>query len=293
MNSRSIATQILCIILFSLLGIASASKIDDLQANIDDLRANIYDWGDAWHSRNIDSYMSFYSSAFGSKGLDWEGWRQRKTKHFQKIDDMRLEIFDLSVFIEGNHATARFVLQYQDSKFSDVGEKTLTLVNEGDKWLIISEKWGPFKTPVRTSKGWMATSNSQGLAIEARAVDKGERSHEIKASSSNKIIVKSIKYKIEKDREKVFIALNNFTTPKIFSLKGDKPRIVIDIKNVSSWSGHYRTPVNGNLIKQIRTFLHHDTEKLRIVLDINSSENYSINQIYDQTENIYCIEVIE
>ena len=120
---------------------------------------------------------------------------------------------------------------------------------------------------------------------------KDERSNEIKASSSNKIIVKSIKYKIEKDLEKVFIALNNFTTPKIFSLKGDKPRIVIDIKNVSSWSGHYRTPVNGNLIKQIRTFLHHDTEKLRIVLDINSSENYSINQIYEQTENIYCIEV--
>jgi len=271
-------------VFFSLVGIASASKIDDV-------RANVYDWGQSWQSQDINSYMSFYSPAFRSKGLDYQGWRQRKTKHFRKTDDMRLEISDLSVFIEGRHATARFVLRYQDSKFSDVGEQTLTIVKEGDKWLIISEKWRPFKTPVRTSKGWMATSNSQGLAIEARAVDKDERSHEIKASSSNKIIVKSIKYKIEKDLEKVFIALNNFTTPKIFSLKGDKPRIVIDIKNVSSWSGHYRTPVNGNLIKQIRTFLHHDTEKLRIVLDINSSENYSINQIYEQTENIYCIEV--
>jgi ketosteroid isomerase-like protein len=193
MNSRSIATLILFTILFSLAGIVSASKIDDL-------RANIYAWGDAWHSRNIDSYMSFYSLAFRSKGLDWQGWRQRKMKQFQKIDDMRLEISDLSVFIEGRHATARFVLQYQDSKFSDVGEKTLALVKESDKWLITEEKWKPFKKPVRISEGRMATSNSQGLGVEARTVDKGERSHEIKASSSNKIIVKSIKYKILKFR---------------------------------------------------------------------------------------------
>jgi hypothetical protein len=108
---------------------------------------------------------------------------------------------------------------------------------------------------------------------------------------SNKIVVKRIKYKIEKDHEKVFIALNKFTTPRILTLEGDKPRIVIDIKNVSFWSGQYRTPVKGNLIKQIRTYLHRDIEKLRIVLDIKPSENYLINQIYYHTENLYCIEV--
>jgi ketosteroid isomerase-like protein len=179
--------------LFCLAGIASAGKIDDV-------RANVYAWGMSWQSQDINSYISFYSPVFRSKGLDYQGWQQRKTKHFRKINDIRLEISDLWVFIEGRHATAKFVLRYQDSKYSDVGEKTLTIAKEGDK-----------------------------------------------------------------------------------------PRIVIDIKNVSSWSGHYRTPVNGNLIKQIRTYLHRDTEKLRIVLDINSSENYSINHY--QTEYIYCIEV--
>jgi len=281
----SMATIILCMVLFSLAGIASASKIDDL-------RANIYAWGDAWQSRNIDSYMSFYISTFRSKGLDWQGWRQRKIRHFQKTDDMRLEISDLWVFIEGRHATARFVLRYQDSKFSDVGEKTLTIVKEGDKWLIVSEKWRPLKIPVRTTKGRMATPiKSKGLVIETQAVDKAGQSHDIKDSQSNKTIVKNIKYKIENDREKVFITLNNFSTPEILTLEGDKPRIVIDIKNVSSWSKHYRTPINGNLIKQIRTYLHRDTGKLRIVLDLNPSENYFINHIYYETENVYCIEV--
>lgn len=284
MNTRSIATQILCVVLFSLAGIASASKIDDV-------RANVYAWGKSWQNQDINSYMSFYSPSFRSKGLDYQGWGQRKAKLFRKTDDIRLEISDLWVFIEGRHATANFVLRYRNSKFSDVGEKTLTLVNEGVKWLIVSEKWQPLTTPVRTTRERAATSNSQGLDIEAQTVDKTGRSHEIKASSSNKIIVKSIKYKIEKDQEKVFIVFNKFSTPKILTLDGDKPRIVIDIKNVPFWSGQYRTPVNGNLIKQIRTYLHRDIEKLRIVLDINPSEKYLINQINYQTENIYCIEV--
>lgn len=161
------------------------------------------------------------------------------------------------------------------------------LVEESTKWLIASEKWRSFKIPTR------ATLNSQDHGIEARAIDKTEQNHEIEAASLNKIIVKSIKCEIGKDYEKVFIALNNFSTPKILTIKGNNPRIVIDFKNVSSWGGQYRTPINENFIKQIRTHLHRDIEKLRIVLDMNSSENYFINQTYNQKENIYCIEVIK
>jgi hypothetical protein len=171
------------------------------------------------------------------------------------------------------------------------GIKIQSFRMSGDKWLIVSEKWRPLKIPARTTKSQMATSNSQGLGTEAHAVDMTEQSREIKALSSNKIIVKSIKYKKERDHEKVFIALNKFSAPKILTLEGNKPRIVIDIQNVSFWSGQYRTPVNGKLIKQIRTYLHRDIEKLRVVLDLNPSENYLINQINYQTENIYCIEV--
>ena len=167
------------------------------------------------------------------------------------------------------------------------------LVEESSKWLIASEEWRSSKIPERTINGGEATSNSQGHDIEAQAVDKTEQNHEIEASSLNKILVKSIKCEIEKDHEKVFIALNNFSTPKILIIKGDNPRIVIDIKNVSSWGGQYKTPINGNFIKQVRTHLHRDIEKLRIVLDMNPSENYSINKIYYRKENIFYIEVIK
>ena len=104
-------------------------------------------------------------------------------------------------------------------------------------------------------------------------------------------LLKASTLKKIKDRENVFIASNTFFVPKILTFEGDKPRIVIDIKPVSSWSRPYRTPVKGNMIRQIRTLLDPGTKNLRIVLDLNPSENYFINQIYYEKKNIYCIEV--
>ena len=109
--------------------------------------------------------------------------------------------------------------------------------------------------------------------------------------AEKKTIIKSIKFKIEKDHEEVLIALNNFSIPEVQSLEGDKPRIVIDINNVASWKGHYKIPINGNFIKQIRTYLHRDTGKLRIVLDLKYSDDYIIDQTYYRKTNIYSITV--
>lgn len=284
MNSRSIATQILCMVLLSLAGIASASKINDV-------RSNVYDWCKSWQSRDISRYMSFYGPNFRSEGLDYQSWMQKKAKIFKMSGYIQVEISDLWVFIEGNHATARFVQRYQGPEISDVGEKTLSMVNSNGNWEIVSEEWKPLLIPTRTIRDLAAFSSPQELVSMVQEADKVVQTRNIKTLPPNKVTVKSIKVKTEKEREKVFIALNNFSTPEILTLEGDRPRVVIDIKNVSSWSGKYKTPVNGNLIKQIRTHLHRDTEKLRIVLDLNPSENYIINQIYYQTENIYCIEV--
>jgi hypothetical protein len=89
------------------------------------------------------------------------------------------------------------------------------------------------------------------------------------------VVVGDIQFAIEKNAtEKVFFALNRFCNPEIFPLEGNNPRIVIDIKKVSSWNGRARIPVNGLLIKQVRTYFHLDQNKLRIVLDLNFSMDY-------------------
>jgi hypothetical protein len=202
-----------------------------------------------------------------------------------------LEIVDLGVFIEGEYATARFVQRYHGSKFSDVGEKTLTMANLNGKWKIVSETWKPLVMSARITKETAPRSTPKELSSVSPPTDKARQDHEIKAILPNSIVIKSIKFEPKKDRENVFIASNTFFIPKILTFEGDKPKIVIDIEPVSSWSGPYRTPTKGHLIRQIRTHLHLDKKKLRIVLDLNPSENYFINQVYYEKKHIYRIEV--
>jgi len=281
---RATANLIICMVLLGPVKVASAG-------NIDDIRSIVYAWADAWQNRDIKHYMSFYSPAFRSKGLDFNGWLQKKTEFFKRPGHIRVGISDLWVFVEGKNATARFVQRYQGPKVSDVGEKTLLLVNSKDKWSIVSEEWKPLAMSSRTTKALVAPLNRQKFTADNRPSDTAGRERDINTEPSNKTIVKSIKFKIEKDHEEVLIALNNFSIPEVQSLEGDKPRIVIDINNVASWKGHYKIPINGNLIKQIRTYLHRDTEKLRIVLDLKYSDDYFIDQTYYRKTNIYSITV--
>ena len=281
---KAIAILIMNMVLFGLAGIAPASDIEDV-------RARVYAWSNAWQNRNINRYMYFYSSTFRSKGLNYKGWMEEKARHFQKSGEIRIGISDLWVFIEGKYATARFLQRYKDTKYSDVGEKTLILINTSGQWKIVSEEWKPWKSPVRTAGGQGADTNLRRSDTGVQTVDKKGRSHKIKALSPTKIIVKSIKFNIEKDREKVFVALNNYSIPKVLTLNGGMPRVVVDVKNVSSWKGLSIIPVNGKLIKQIRTHFHHDAKKLRIVLDLKKSEDNIINKSFNKAENTFCVEV--
>ena len=108
-----------------------------------------------------------------------------------------------------------------------------------------------------------------------------------------KTTVKRIHFEIGKESEKVMVHLGNYSPPEVFNLDGKNPRIVVDIGNVSSWGGKHRIPVDGRLIKRIRTYLHPKSEKLRIVIDLNfiPSEGSSIVKVYDASKNIYWIAI--
>lgn len=269
--------------LSSMTNVASAS-------NIDEVRATVYAWVDTWQSRNFIRYMSYYSPTFQSKELDYQRWLEKKAQHFSETQDINVKIFDLWVLIEGKIATAKFVQRYRDAKFMDLGEKTLILANVRNKWLIISEEWSSLEMSDQTTWNKKTFQKSKLFDTKPNTVDKS-LGNTLKTLSPKKIVVKNIQYKSEKGRDKVFVSLNTFATPQVLTLAGDTPRVVVDIKHVSFWKGPYKTPVKGKLIKQIRTYFHHDTEKLRIVLDLKPSQNYIIDQTFDRNENRYSIEV--
>jgi hypothetical protein len=259
--------------------------------NIDTIRSVVYAWADAWQNKNIQRYVSFYSPKFRSKGLGFNGWLEKKTELFQRPGPIRVQLSDLWVFIEGKNATARFVQRYQDPNLSDVGEKTLGLVYSKDQWKIVSEQWTPLEPPVRRTQHQTISLKWQKHNTEHPPSETVIWRSGIDAGPSHKTIVKSIKFKTATHYDEVLIALNTFSIPQVRSIEGANPQLIVNINKVSSWSGPYNIPVNGNLIKKIRTYLHRNTEKLRIVLDLKPSDDYIIDQIYDKRANSYLISV--
>ncbi len=345
---------ILCIALLCLTSIVSAG-------NIDTVRAQVFAWSEAWQNRDIDTYMSFYSPRFQSRGLDLERWREKKAGVFQQVSSIQVEISDLWVFIEEKQAIISFIQRYSHPMFADMGEKTLVMVDTGFAWQIVSEEWKPSVLsgrPDHSAKVAELNTKSQGeakntvefntksqaetesiveLNTKTQKINQEEQSvedqeaatgateannvaelntrpqteaenivelntktqkatrqqqgFEVKKSSTGKTVVKSIRFEIEKEMEKVFIDLNKYALPRVRTLEGDKPRIVLDFMNAASWQGPFRIPANGKLVKQVRAYLHRKVGKLRIVLDLNPAEDYIVDQTFYKAENIYCITV--
>ena len=276
-----IVFPVLIVIFFSFAGIVSSN-------NIDDVRKIIHLWSNAWQSRDIKHYMSFYGPDFKSKGYDYKSWEIRKADIFQKVNFIKVEISDLWVFIEGKVATVTFIQKYRDSRVADIGKKKLILIDPGKKWKIISEEWESLEIP-RVSYG--ISFPSLHTKREKKSIKNFFQDHRHKSLSPDKIIIKNIKCRLNKDNETIFVFFNSFIPPKVFSLEGERPRIVMDVRNIYSWNGPFKIPVQGKLIKMIRTYYDRKTGKLRIVLDLNPAENYSVDQILYKDKNIFSITV--
>jgi len=126
-----------------------------------------------------------------------------------------------------------------------------------------------------------------------RQISKGPDSPKDKKDPGKKeVAIEGIRFQVEEDRsEKVFILMNRSYWPKVFVLEGDKPRIVIDFENVSSWEGQAKISVKGNLIRQIRTHLRKTQGKLRVVLDLDPDVDYVVSQVFYKAENMICLTV--
>ena len=269
----------------------NSSTASPASFELDVIRARISDWGEAWQNRDIDAYMSFYSPSFHSEGLDYLGWGMKKTEIFKTSENISVKISDVSVFIEGSRAVARFVQQYGQSSYTDVGEKVLILEKANSTWKIVSEEWTPLKNFGRKRKAPAVTRNSDNIKRRSLEISRPSQDKMISTHPVPPVAVENIDFEIREQGERVFINLKNFFVPSVFNLEGERPRIVIDIMNIHIWTGKPKIPVNGRLIKQIRTYLHRETDKLRIVLDLEPSENYFVTQTYYKKENIYCIQV--
>ncbi|MBW1753951.1 MAG: hypothetical protein JRJ46_12840 [Deltaproteobacteria bacterium] len=149
---------VLCLVVFVLTAVFAVASISVAQTDVDKksndwgksslneihaVRSIIVKWINAWQSRDLAGYMSYYSPEFRSGKLDYHGWQIKKTKLFKRPGVIFLEISNLLIFIEGKEAKVSFLQDYTDAYLADVGEKNMKLIKLNDSWKIISEEWKP------------------------------------------------------------------------------------------------------------------------------------------------------
>lgn len=84
--------------------------------------------------------------------------------------------------------------------------------------------------------------------------------------------------------EEVTLQLNGSYSPKIYTLKGESPRVILDFADMT----HGReiksiTTTNGSIIKRVRVGMHaDDSPKTRVVFDLATLKNVDYTQSFDE-----------
>ena len=118
----------------------------------------------------------------------------------------------------------------------------------------------------------VATANADGQPQKGPLLE--EITHEAVADNSEKLIFK----------------LSPTHSPKIFKIKGEKPRLVIDFFD-TGYSARIKKISNADdhLIKSVRIGMHKDPPKTRVVVDLRTEREYDYKVDSQEQENILTI----
>jgi outer membrane murein-binding lipoprotein Lpp len=108
------------------------------------------------------------------------------------------------------------------------------------------------------------------------------------------IIINDIQYyKVSDTQDKVLIYVNAMNNPKLRTLRGENPRIVLDFLNTRNIDKEkYEINTDGNFIKRIRIRSYKKPmQKVRVVFDMMPNKKYSVDQKFSKKENIYSFDI--
>ena len=91
----------------------------------------------------------------------------------------------------------------------------------------------------------------------------------------------------------IIFELNGYYPPEIMVIEGEVPRVVCDFFSVRLAPGVKKSfPVKTGVVNRVRVGIHKGSKpKVRVVLDLNAGQNYSVEQFFFEKENYYALMV--
>jgi hypothetical protein len=114
------------------------------------------------------------------------------------------------------------------------------------------------------------------------------------ASEPKQRLLEDIRFEtLSETEERISFQLNGAYIPKIFAIKGERPRVVFDFPDIRParlLKNSFNT--NGKFIKRIRVGIHNKPDaKTRVVFDLMPEQEIDFKQDFDQQKNTLIITV--
>ncbi len=120
---------------------SAAAKLIGPAGSKAEVTALVDAWIDAWSSKALKRYGSFYAEDFRSQGMNKTRWLDYKRRLNQKYSYIRITRGDLTIERKPHRIIVRFPQKYESNAFHASGVKHLILKNEANQWKIFRETW--------------------------------------------------------------------------------------------------------------------------------------------------------
>lgn len=82
-------------------------------------------WLEAWQSKKLDDYMSYFDKSFRSKRMNFDQWREYKSGLATTYGDISISISEPRIVHFRDEWIVQFIQKYKSDKYEDFGHKTL------------------------------------------------------------------------------------------------------------------------------------------------------------------------
>jgi tetratricopeptide (TPR) repeat protein len=108
-----------------------------------DIQRAVESWATAWSRKDVRDYLATYAKDFEIPGGgSRKSWEQEREARINKPGSIKVGISDIHVQIESDKATVHFRQHYSSATLNTASNKTLVLVQRGNRWLIQQERVG-------------------------------------------------------------------------------------------------------------------------------------------------------
>ncbi|MBW1980202.1 MAG: hypothetical protein JRJ12_03190 [Deltaproteobacteria bacterium] len=109
----------------------------------DSLLSVVEKWRQAWQQGDLSAYLSCYHPEFTPAGMDHQAWQEKKERFFQKKEQRRIVLSDISTKVKDSSAEVVFKQHFSSTAYQDFGVKTLDFSRYHNNWRIVREEWRP------------------------------------------------------------------------------------------------------------------------------------------------------